>query len=128
MKIKTLAFLLCIYFSCNAFAVSKVISIDINYSGVDALTKSLEDSLRTKISHSREFVINSNQRSELQLLITEDVKLRKIANHNQASYKVNFISRQKITSVSTGSCWQEQISECAEQILRDAKITIRPNP
>ena len=128
MKIKTLAFLLCIYFSCNAFAVSKVISIDINYSGVDALTKSLEDSLRTKISHSREFVINSNQRSELQLLIAEDVKLKKVASHNQVSYKVNFISRQKITSVSTGSCWQEQISECAEQILRDAKITIRPNP
>ena len=127
MKISYLIFLLCIYFSSNAFAVSKVISVELNYSGIDGLTKSLEESLRAKISHSREFVINSGQRSELQLLITEDVRLKKIANHNQVSYKVNFISRQKITSVSTGSCWQEQISECAEQILRDAKITIRPN-
>jgi hypothetical protein len=72
--------------------------------------------------------MSSNQRSELQLSIAEDIKLKKIANHIQASYKVSFVSQQKVLSVSTGSCWQEQISECAEQILRDAKITIRAIP
>ncbi len=128
MKLKLLIFLLCIYFSTNTFALPNILNVSISYSGADILTKSLESALRAKISLSKDFRINSSQRSELQLLIVEDIKLKKIANHNQVSYKVNFISQQKTLSVSTGSCWEEQIFECADQILNDARITIRQNP
>ncbi|RYY77008.1 MAG: hypothetical protein EOO52_05825 [Gammaproteobacteria bacterium] len=124
MKIKNLIFLLCIYFSPTAFSLPKVITIDIIYVGSDELTKSLERELRTQISHSREFAMSSDKRSEMQLLMVEDVKLKKIANHNQVSYKVNFNTQQKLVGVSTGSCWEEQIFECADKILRDAKIFI----
>ena len=128
MNIKKLIFLLCICFSSNVFALSKIISVDVTYTGNDALTKSLEKELRTQVSHSRDFLMSSGQRSELKLLIPEDVKLKKISNHSQVSYKVNFISQQKTLSVSSGSCWQDQIYECADQVLRDAKITFRQNP
>jgi len=124
MKLKLSIFLLGIYFSFNAFA--KTLSVDITYSGNDALTKSLETELKIKVSHSKDFTFGKSQRSDLQLLIIDDVNVKKIANHNQVSYKVSFISQQKLISVSAGSCWQEQIYECADQILRDAKITIRP--
>jgi hypothetical protein len=127
-KIKHLIFFLCLYFLSSTFALSKAISVDISYSGSDGLTKLLEKELRMHIAHSCDFMISSNQRSELQLLIAEDIKLKKIANHNQASYKVSFMSQQKIVSVSAGSCWQDQIYECADQILRDAKITIGQKP
>jgi hypothetical protein len=128
MKIAHLIFLLCTCFCSHAFALSKIISVDISYTGNDPLTSSLEKELRTKISHSRDFTMSSNQRSELQLLVAEDIKLKKIANHMQISYKVSFVSQQKVLSISAGSCWQEQMSDCAEQILRDAKITIRAIP
>ncbi len=127
-KIKHLIFFLCVYFSSSPFAASKAVSVNISYAGSDALTKSLEQQLHTQISHSRDFMISSNQRSELQLLFADDIKLKKIANHNQASYKVSFISQQKVLSVIAGSCWEDQIYECADQILRDAKITISQNP
>ena len=128
MKYKYQVFLLCIYFSSASLAFSKPISVDITRQGNDVLTKSLADALTRNISHSIDFTMGSNQQSDLQLVITENVKVKKIANHVQLSYKVSFMSRQKILSVSVGSCWQEQMSECAEQILRDAKITVRPNP
>ena len=128
MNIKKFIFLLCISFSSNVFALSRIISVDISYTGKDLLTQSLEKELRAKISHSRDFTMSSNQRSDLQLLIAENIKVKVVANHNQLSYKVNFISQQKILSVSAGSCWQDQLYECADQILRDAKITISQNP
>ena len=128
MNIKKFIFLLCISFSSNVFALSKIISVDISYTGKDLLTQSLEKELQAKISHSRDFTMSSNHRSDLQLLIAENIKVKVVANHNQLSYKVNFISQQKILSVSAGSCWQDQLYECADQILRDAKITISQNP
>ena len=128
MKYKYQVFLLCIYFSSASLAFSKPISVDITRQGNDVLTKSLADALTRNIAHSIDFTMGSSQQSDLQLVITENVKVKKIANHVQLSYKVSFMSRQKILSVSVGSCWQEQMSECAEQILRDAKITVRPNP
>jgi len=128
MNIEKFIFLLCISFSSNVFALSKIISVDISYTGEDLLTQSLEKELQAKISHSRDFTMSSNQRSDLQLLIAENIKVKVVANHNQLSYKVNFISQQKILSVSAGSCWQDQLYECADQILRDAKITISQNP
>jgi hypothetical protein len=128
MNIKKLVCLLCLCFSSNVFALSKIISVDIIYSGGDALTKSLEQELRAKISHSRDFTMSSNQRSDLQLLIAENIKVKAIANHNQLSYKVSFISQEKILSMSAGSCWQDQIHQCADQVLRDVKIFIGQNP
>ena len=128
MNIKKFIFLLCISFSSNVFALSKIISVDISYTGKDLLTQSLEKELQAKISHSRDFKMSSNHRSDLQLLIAENIKVKVVANHNQLSYKVSFISQQKILSVSVGSCWQDQLYECADQILRDAKITISQNP
>lgn len=120
--------MLFIYFSPGAFALSKTVSVNVTYAGSDVLTKSLEAALTTKISHSTDFTMSSGSRTQLKLLIAEDVKLKKVANNFQVSFKVNLITQQNIASVSVGSCWQEQIYECAEQILRDAKITIRPNP
>jgi hypothetical protein len=128
MKIKNFTFLLCVYFSMNTVALPSPRGVVISYSGSDVLTKSLESALRARISQSEDFKLDSGQRNELQLVIAEDVKLKKIANHNQVSYKVNFVSQQKTLSLSIGSCWQEQMQECAEQILRDAKITIRQKP
>jgi hypothetical protein len=128
MKIKHIVFFVWFCFPLNTYAFSKPISVDVAYNGADALTRSLEQTLRKQISSSRDFALSSDQRRALILSIAENVKLKKIANHNQVSYKVSFISQQKTISVSVGSCWEGQLAECADQILHDAKITIRQKP
>jgi hypothetical protein len=127
MKNKYLALLLCINFSSGAYSHSNSISIEISRNGTDMLTKSLEDALRSRISHSMDFNLNPGDRSALNIVIVESLKVKKIANHNQASYKVNFVSRQKIMGSSTGSCWEDQIHECADRILNDVKINLQRN-
>ncbi|RYY02670.1 MAG: hypothetical protein EOO53_10445 [Gammaproteobacteria bacterium] len=93
----------------------------------DALSVSLEAELKQRISYSQDFVLGRGAKSELELLIAQPPKVKKLSNNTQVSYTVNFVTQQSVLSASSGSCWQDQISECAEQILRDAKLNLRSN-
>ena len=125
MKIKNLFLVCALFFSLESFGLS--ISVEIVRSTSDALSVSLEAELKQRISYSQDFVLSRGAKSELELLIAQPLKVKKLANSTQVSYTVNFVTQQSVLSASSGSCWQDQISECAEQILRDAKLNLRPN-
>lgn len=114
-----------LFFSVESFGLP--ISVEIVRASSDPLSASLETALKQNITHSMDFVLGRDAKSELELVIAEPLKAKKLANNIQVTYKVNFSSRQKMLNVSSGSCWQEQMSECAEQILRDAKLSLRAN-
>jgi hypothetical protein len=121
------AFSLLLATFCSQADSQKVspISVEIVRAYSDGLSVSLEAALKQRINHSTDFTIGRHGKSDLELVIAEPVKVKVLANSTQVSYKVNFLSRQDIVSVSVGNCWQEQMSECAEQILRDAKLSQR---
>ena len=125
MKIKNLLLGCALFLAAESFGAP--IAVEIVRANADPLSVSLEAELKQRINHSTDFVVNRGAKNALELVIAEPLKTKKVANNTQVSYKVNFLTQHNILSVSSGYCWREQLSECAEQILRDAKLSLRTN-
>jgi len=129
MKIKLknlLLFLLLVSLNARAKTSEKTL-VEVWSGGDDGLTLRLRDALESAFKSSQEFSLSSGKTpGTLVVTIPTHVDWKKMGRRTQVFYTVEFasIDHQNITT-STGSCWDDRLAKCADQIVKDAKMATR---
>jgi hypothetical protein len=95
--------------------------------GDDGLTQRLRDALENALKLSPDFSLSSGKKpGTLVVTIPTNVGWKQVGKRMQVLYAVEFASvdNQNI-GTNTGSCWDDMLSKCAAQIVKDAKIAAR---
>jgi hypothetical protein len=110
--------------SCQSIT-SGPIPIEVWRRGDDGATLRLVDALQGATKQSSRFTLVSggSQKLETLIVIVPKVDVRSVAGRQRIYYSVTFTSLHNPTiDSSVGSCWEEDLSQCAAQILKDARI------
>jgi len=95
--------------------------------GDDGFTQKLRDTLENAFKSSPDFSLSSGKKpGTLVVTIPTNVGWKQVGKRMQVLYTVEFASvdNQNI-GTNTGSCWDDMLSKCAAQIVKDAKIAAR---
>jgi hypothetical protein len=92
----------------------------------DGLTQHLCDALETTFSTQVDFSpVHALGASRLIVLIPKAVEWAKIGDRTHISYSVIFkTGKDRVLANGKGSCWEDDLSVCAGQVVRDARATI----
>jgi len=91
--------------------------------GDDALTSKFRDALETAFERSSSFALSSGrQSSTLIVKIPTNLAWKRIGERIQVTYSVDFITeRDEPVDTSIGSCWDDELSICADHVVKDAQ-------
>lgn len=95
--------------------------------GDDAVSQKLADAVYAALAAAPEFTPSSGkQKGSLLVEIPANVRASQVGRRTKVTYTVSFsrADDQRISS-SEGSCWEQQLSVCAAQIVKRAKIAAR---
>ena len=95
--------------------------------GDDALSQKLAKEIYVALSHESAFIPSvGKQPRSLLVELPANVSLKKVGKRTKVTYTVNYSNadNQRISS-HDGSCPETQLSACAEQIVRGARIAAR---
>jgi hypothetical protein len=92
------------------------------HDGNDVLSARLAEQIAKTFAHSTDFVPASGRKPGTLLVeLTANVVSKPVGRRAKVSYTVNFSNAQDVPiGTSDGSCWSDQLSVCAGQILRHA--------
>jgi|SRR5580700_747879 hypothetical protein len=98
--------------------------------GDDGLTLGLRDALENAFKSSSDFQLSSGKKpGTLVVTIPTNVvwkQAKQADKRTKVLYRVEFASADdKTISKSTGSCWDDALTKCAAQIVKDARIVVR---
>jgi hypothetical protein len=95
--------------------------------GRDPLSDKLADAVYTALAQAQDFAPSSGkQPGSLLVELPDNVRAVKAGKRSKVTYTVNFLhaNDQRISS-SEGSCAENRLSVCADQILKRARIAAR---
>ncbi len=96
--------------------------IDIRRGGDDGLTLQFAKALEDAFRNSPHFIVGSRTRARLVVTITTNLHWKRLGERTQVSYEVQFTSETGVVvGLSVGSCWEDQLTECAQQTVNDAR-------
>ncbi|MFL6301409.1 MAG: hypothetical protein ACJ71N_12470 [Terriglobales bacterium] len=103
--------------------VIKPIPVELWHVGDDALSQRLAEKVESAFKRSPDFVLSSGRKQgTLIASIPTNIEWKYVAKQTQVFYNVEFSSVDgKKIGLSKGSCWADELSKCATQIVRDAK-------
>jgi hypothetical protein len=95
--------------------------------GDDGLSMRLRDAIESALDSSSEFVkSHDNEPGALIVLIPTNVDWKNVGSRTQVLYKVEFrTTSDHIVAKSNGSCWDDSLGDCADQIVKGAKKAAR---
>jgi hypothetical protein len=101
--------------------------VEVWCGGDDALTIGLRNTLENAFRSSPDFSLSTGKKpGTLVVTIPTHVGWKQVGKRTQVFYSVELASADsKIISTSTGSCWDDVLSKCADQIVKKAKIAAR---
>ena len=101
--------------------------VEVVCGGDDALTLRLRDTLETAFKLSSDFRLSSwKEQARLLVTIPTHVGWEQVGRRTRVLYTVEFASLDNQNlGTSTGSCWDNKVTKCASQIVKDAKIAAR---
>jgi hypothetical protein len=107
--------------------------VEVRCDGDDGLTNRLRKALENAFQSSSDFRLSSGEKpATLVVTIPTNVvwQQAKLADkRTQVLYRVEFASADdKTISKSTGSCWDDGLTECADRIVKQARTAVRKNP
>jgi hypothetical protein len=111
--------------TCGADSASaKPTLVEFWHTGDDGLSQRLAETVETAFKRSPDFVLSSGKKpGTLVVTIPTNVDWKQVSKRTRVLYRVEFASvDNQTTSKATGSCWDDNLQECAAQILRNAKI------
>jgi hypothetical protein len=111
--------------TCGADSASaKPTLVEFWHTGDDVLSQRLAEKVETAFKRSPDFMLSSGKKpGTLVVTIPTNVDWKQAGKRTRVLYKVEFESvDNKTSSRATGSCWDDNLQECAAQILRNAKI------
>jgi hypothetical protein len=103
---------------------AKPIPVEFWHTGDDGLSQKLAYQVERAFGRSPDFTMRGERRPEtLVVRIPTNVDWNKVGKRTQVLYTVEFSSadNQEI-GVHKGSCWENAMSKCAAQIVKEAKI------
>jgi hypothetical protein len=105
----------------------KPIPVEIWVGGDDGLTLRLRDKLENAFASSPEFNLRGGKKpGTLIVAIPTHVEWKQVNGRTKVFYKINFRSaNDQNISVRKGACWDDTLTECAAQILKNAKVAAR---
>jgi hypothetical protein len=101
--------------------------VEVWCGGDDALTTKLRDSIENAFTSSSDFRLSEgNKPGTLTVTLPSNVGWKIVGKRTQVSFTVEFASadNQHLGS-STGLCWEDALSTCANKILKDARTAAR---
>ena len=103
------------------------IPVEVWRGGDDGLTLRLADALENAFTASPYFILSSGRKKgTLVVKIPTHVGCRQIGKRTRVLYKVEFAAADdQNVGGSAGSCWEDAITQCAAQVVKDAKTAAR---
>jgi hypothetical protein len=121
------AFAICPVTACAEDTATGRIPVQVWRGGDDGLTLRLDDAIEDAFKASSDFVLSSTSGTNaMKVVIPTNVPARRVGSHLEAHFHVEFKSiDDEVLGVSDGTCWDDALAVCADQILKDAKIVVR---
>lgn len=110
-----------------AGGATKPIPVEFWHTGDDGLSQKLSYEVEQTLKQSPDFTMSSERRPDtLVVRIPTNVDWNKVGQRTKVLYTVEFSSRDnRKFGGYKGSCWEDQMSKCAAQIVKKAKIAAR---
>jgi hypothetical protein len=107
--------------------VYEPIPVEIWRGGDDGLTNKLSDAIESAFAVSDAFVLNKGEKNKmLTVTIPTNVHRERVDNHNEVLYTVELKQKATLrTATISGSCRENKLSICADQIFRSAQALVR---
>jgi hypothetical protein len=108
-------------------ASSEATPVEVWTGGDDGLTQRLRVALETALDSSPEFARSYGKKpGTLIVLIPTHVGWNDVGDRTQVLYKVEFrTATDHLIAKAKGSCWDNNLAECAAQIVKRAKKAAR---
>jgi len=108
----------------NLSSDSKKIPVMLFVGGDDSLTLKLANALEKEFGSSKNFTINNDETPEtLIVTIPTHLEWKKIEERIRAYYIIKFSSvYNQILLISAGSCFEDDMLECVNKIIKDANV------
>lgn len=108
-------------------ASAKPTLVEVWCGGDDGLTMRLKDTLENAFRSSYNFHLSSGKKpGTLIVTIPTHVVWKQAGKRTQALYTVEFTSADnQPLGTSTGSCWDDALTKCANEIIKDARVAAR---
>jgi hypothetical protein len=106
---------------------TKPIPVEVRCGGDDGLTMRLRDTLENAVKLSPYFSLSSRKiPGTLVITIPTNVGWEQFGRRTRVFYSVEFASAddQHIGKI-TGACWDDKLTICAAQIIKNAKVASR---
>jgi hypothetical protein len=93
------------------------------HTGDDGLSQKLADRVERAFERSPDFILSTGRQSgALIVRIPTNVDWKQVGKRTRVLYQVEFASSDnEIASKTKGACWDDNLSDCADQILKAAK-------
>jgi hypothetical protein len=115
--------------SACATAARPVASTPVEFfrRGDDALTIHFAEALEASFRASGRFVeASGTEPRALIVTISNHLQWRRVGSRTRATYSVVLADRTgQVLGTSTGSCWDDELSQCADRVLKDATTAAR---
>jgi hypothetical protein len=107
---------------CIGSPTASAVPLEVWRSGDDRLTVGLSEKLEEVLGSSPSFTMSFGKPGTLVVTIPRNVDWKKVADRTQVFYSVVFstVAGHQRGS-SSGSCWDDNFAECAEQILKKSE-------
>ena len=101
--------------------------VEVWSGGDDGLTQGLKVAIEDAFKSSPDFTLSSGKKpGALVVTIPTHVRWKQVGRRTKVFYTVEFASTDDHTlGASKGACWDDKLSKCATQIVKDAKTAAR---
>lgn len=119
----TLSCSLLLWLTLGLSASPKVTLVEVWCVGDDGLTTKLRDTLENRFKSSPDFHLSFGKKpGTLIVTIPTNVGWKLVDGRTQVLYTVEFASvENQHLGTREGSCWEDALSECANEIIKAAK-------
>ena len=117
------ALLIAISAAASLGGTDKRTLVEFWHTGDDGLSQKLADRVERAFERSPDFSLSTGQQVGAMIVrIPTNVDWKQVGKRTRVLYQVEFASTDnQIVSKMKGACWDDNLSECADQILKAAK-------
>ena len=117
------ALLIAISAAASLGGTDKRTLVEFWHTGDDGLSQKFADRVERAFERSPEFSLSKGQQTGAMIVrIPTNVDWKQVGKRTRVLYQVEFASADnQIISKMKGACWDDNLSECADQILKAAK-------
>jgi hypothetical protein len=104
-----------------------VVPVEVLTGGDDGLTQRLADAICSEFERSAHFTLIPAAGSEtLRITIPTHVDWEQVSGRTRVTFRLKLERGGRNLRANGGRCWEEDLRECAHQVLGAATLAVRP--